>query len=381
MRKTKSIYLFSLLFCVSVSSCASVPAPDSRVVKTINIVAFNDFHGAIEEERGQIGLLKLGSFVKERSNKENTLILSQGDDWQGSIYSNYNRGHLVTDVFNYAGLSARTVGNHDFDWGIDIIKENTARTYEGRSTPTLAANVYDYNFVTKTVGTTQQSEIGQKNVTYTLENGLKVGIVGVIGSNQITAISSIYVQDIHFIDHIRVIKEEATKLRNDGCDVVIACIHAGEEDVVNKGLSDYVDLVLCGHTHRSTESVENGVHFYQFGSYGSYIGDIQLSYSVNNKKIVKTTCTTINSNTINGYLESIDSNIKSIIDEYNAQCESEASITVASETYGYWDRREHLPNLMTKAIYDTAVEEGFTIDLAYTNESRDYISEYKNSWT
>ena len=381
MRKTKSIHLFCLLFSVSIISCANVPpAPQPEPTKTVNIVAFNDFHGAIDEEGEHIGLLKLGSFIKEKSGKKNTLVLSQGDDWQGSIYSNHNRGQLVTDVFNYAGLSARTVGNHDFDWGVDAIKANTARSYEGRTTPTLAANIYDYDFTTKTVGHIQQSDIGQKTTTYTLDNGLKVGIVGVIGSNQITAISSYYVQDIHFVDHIQVIKDEATNLREDGCDIVIACVHGGEEDVLGNNLSNYVDLVLCGHTHRRTESNEDGLYFYQFGSYGSYIGDITLTYDTKDKKITNTRCSVINSNTINGYLESIDSNIESIIDEYKSQCELEANEVVVSEVSGYWGKTEQLPNLMAKAIYDTAVTQGYTVDLAYTNESRNYIDRYKENW-
>ena len=83
-------------------------------VGEINIVAFNDFHGSVLEKGYETGLKQLGSYFKTKSKEQNTLILDQGDTWQGSFESNYKYGAIVQDVFNYAGVSLRTLGNHDF---------------------------------------------------------------------------------------------------------------------------------------------------------------------------------------------------------------------------------------------------------------------------
>ena len=145
------------------------------------------------------------TYLKDKKdNEENVLLLDQGDTWQGSIYSNINYGEMITDLMNYVHYDARTVGNHDFDWGKEYIINNTSKNFNGYQTPVLAANVYDYDFNTKTVGFTQQSDIGVSTVTYTFNDEVKVGIVGTIGENQITSINSLYMKDLTFKNHVNV---------------------------------------------------------------------------------------------------------------------------------------------------------------------------------
>ena len=349
--------------------------------KTIIVGAINDFHGAIKENGNEMGIAKVATILKTIKDKPNSLTLSQGDDWQGSIYSNYNHGNLVNDAFAYARLSARTVGNHDFDWGVDVLAANTERSYNGYRTPVLAANVYDFNFSTKQVGSTQQSNIGAKSVTYTLENGLKVGVVGVIGVDQITSINSEFTQDITFIDHIPVIKQEAQNLRNSGCDVVILSVHTPQSEVIGNGLESYVDLVLCGHSHASENMVESGLTYAQFGSYGQQVGYLTLTYDTNTGKITDTTIDTITTNNFSTYCPSgVDSHLTSLVNTYNSQCDAEANQTVAYTVSGNFYGSSTLPNLMCQAMYETAVLEGHSnILLSYCNKARSSL--YSGTWT
>ncbi len=377
MRK-RIVSIFFMMTVLSIFSCGPTGGQGGGTTtkdeETINIVAFNDFHGAIYPESGRIGLARLGTYIKEQGEKENTLVISQGDDWQGSIYSNYNHGQLINDVYAYARVDARTVGNHDFDWGIEKIVANTAREYDGYVTPVLAANVYDYDFASHTVGNTQQSNIGRKSVIYTLENGLKVGIVGVIGENQITSITSYYTETICFKNHIDIIKQEATELRRNGCDLVIASVHTGQDDVKNNSLGEYVDLVLCGHTHRYEQSSEGRLTYVQFGAYGELIGNIKLTYDRQSKKVTNTTVEVIDSNSINSRITSIDTNIEALINEYSSDCEEAANEVVASNVTSYFAQSETAVNLMCKAIYDEAVSEGYDdIILSYCNTARHYL--------
>lgn len=346
---------------------------------TVDIYASNDIHGQINEESGRMNIATYGTFMKEKGEFENTLTLDQGDSWQGSIYSNYNHGQLVNDIMSIAKIDARTVGNHDFDWGLNCIKANTARSYNGYKVPVLAANVYDYNFSTKTEGTTQQEDIGQKTITYTLDNGLKVGIVGVIGENQITSISSNYVQDIYFKDHISVIKEEATNLRNDGCDIVIATVHAEQEDVMGNSLSNYVDLVLCGHSHEYETANEGDLYYAQFSSNNQYIGHIQLTYDASSQKVTNTSIEPLSKNQVSNSITSLDSDMVNLVKTYSDECDTEANTVVASNA-DYFDKNELAVNLMCEAMMDEVKNEGYNdVILSYCNQARHYLS--SGSWT
>ena len=348
---------------------------------SVNIVAVNDFHGAIEASGSDIGLAAMGTYFRQQAETPNTLILDQGDTWQGSIYSNYNHGQLINDVYSYAHVSARTIGNHDFDWGVAAIKHNTARTYAGYKVPVLGANVYNYTFSTKTEGSTQQADIGKSTVQYTLKNGLKVGVVGVIGRDQITSINSQFTQDICFKNHIPIIKQEATNLRSAGCDIVICSIHADEDAVKGNGLADYVDLVLCAHSHHSEISQEGDLVYAQFGSYGTQVGKITLTYNCGTNQVTNTTVNSLNKTQINSAIGSVDTNVSNLIKHYNDQCTAAASEVVASNVSGAFGANYELPNLMCKAVYDQAAAENYDVVLSYCNQARTSFTSYKTSWT
>ncbi len=351
--------------------------------KTVEIYASNDFHGAIEADSENPGLEVWGTYYKKMGQQENTLLLDQGDTWQGSIYSNINHGNLINDVMCEARWDARTVGNHDFDWGVNPVKENAARSYGGYTVPALAANVYDYNFSTKQFGTTQQSDFGSEYVTYTLENGLKVGVIGVIGEDQITSINSLYTQEIGFKPHIPIIKSLATELRNEQhCDIVICSVHAGEEDVKGNNLKDYVDLVLCAHTHRAQISNEDNLYYAQFYKEGRQGGHITLTYDTANRRVADTTVQVIYKNDMVNYVNNnggVDSTIHDLVTTANASCDAQANVTMASNVVGTFNSNENLPNLMAKAVFDQAAAEHYTVDLAYVNQGRANIE--WTSWT
>ena len=344
----------------------------------VEIYATNDIHGQIFEEYGRAGVGKTMTYLKNHKDS-NTLLIDQGDTWQGNFYSNTNRGALITDVMNYVQYDARTIGNHDFDWGLEPLRNNKVREYNGYSAPVLGANIYDYNFTTKSIGNNFQSDIADETVTYVLDNGIKVGIVGVIGYNQITSITSTYVKEITFIEHTRVIKDKATELRQNGCDVVVCSIHGGQEDVVNKGLANYVDLILCAHTHKIEETTEGDLYFGQFGSYTSGIGRVSLTYDFTTKDVSNTSASYISSQDILSQTYTIDEEIQDIILSYVDNPIEDPEELVAGNVVGTFTAREQLPNLMCKAIYSQAKKEGYDIAFSFCNEARYTLN--STSWT
>ena len=103
---------------------------------TVEFYAINDFHGSVEPNGYEMGILKVGSYLKQRQEEENTVIINSGDFWQGSIQSNLNHGEYLTKINNEIGFDAMTLGNHEFDWGVSYIERNSQIVSEtGFKTP------------------------------------------------------------------------------------------------------------------------------------------------------------------------------------------------------------------------------------------------------
>lgn len=363
------------------SKSESEIAKPTTGVGEIKIYAFNDFHGSVVQNDTEPGLKAVGTFFKEKSQQENTLIFDQGDTWQGSLESNYQYGAIVQDVFNYAGVSLRIVGNHDFDWGLSHLENTQNRKIGDDYIPALASNVYDYaNGVN---GTNQQGQLGKEYATFVLDNGIKIGVVGVIGSSQITSICTQLVEDVCFTDHIAKAKEISDYLRKEkGCDIIVVSAHEGTAAIHTSGLDEvspvsnkrYADLVLSGHDHYKQEETENGVKYVQWASNGKSAGLVTLKYNFETNAVVDED-TTVNSyytNYFKTYYSETESTINKMIDDYLEVTEPVASEVLSTNFSGTFDD-ESMARLMTEAIYDR-VSQQEDIDFAVCNYARDGFS-------
>lgn len=386
MKKNVIIFIttLSLLLCgcniiKKKSSSSGNTSEEKTGTVNIEIYATNDIHGQVKESNSCPGIGKLATYLKTKKARGNTLLLDQGDAWQGSIYSNMNRGALITDIMNFVHFDARCIGNHDFDWGLDAIKANTQASFNGYSTPVLAGNIYDYNFDTKTEGNIQQSDIGVKSIILNVDD-LKIGVLGGIGQGQITSINSLFVRDITFKNHINYIKEEANHLRNDEkCDIIIGSMHTGQEDLIGKDLNSYVDLFLCGHTHTQETYKEGQTVYVQSKGYEQSFAHITLTYDYSKKAISNTTVSFLNASDVLPNVQVIDPTIQEILDTYNV--DTLANTTYANNVVGTFDRYKETTNLMNEAIMDRAIVEGYgDIICTMTNEARQALPS-RTSWT
>ena len=344
----------------------------------INIYAFNDFHGAVLPTEDEAGLKSVGTFFKAKSQEQNTLILDQGDTWQGSLESNHQHGAIVQDVFNYAGVSLRTVGNHDFDWGLSHLESTNNRKLGDDYIPALAANVYDYSNGVN--GTTQQGKYGKEYATFTLDNGIKVGVVGVIGKDQITTICSQFVDTVCFTDHIEKAYEICDYLRQEkACDVVIVSAHESSGNMSGSCLDclspvthhRYADLVLGGHAHYKQEDTISGVKYVQWDSNGQSTGSVHLKYDFAKNEVVdnQTSVKSYNPNYLKTYYSTIDSTIDKMVDDY-LEITNPIAEQVLTTNFSYFDTRS-LAYLMSEAIDDAVKNAGISVDFSVCNYARE----------
>jgi len=117
-----------------------VSAAEADVVP-LQILTVNDFHGALLENGKNPGAAKIAAYLKDMKaqNPNGTLILSAGDMFQGSADSNLLYGKTVVEVMNEIGFDAMTLGNHEFDWGVPILKQRIAQSHF----PYLSANIIE----------------------------------------------------------------------------------------------------------------------------------------------------------------------------------------------------------------------------------------------
>ena len=373
-------------------TCSICGYKEERTIEKINpsasgtftLYTFNDFHGAVNEYSSSrhVGLAKFGTYLKNSSKNNDTLIIDSGDTFQGSIESNYNNGNMITDVFNYAHVDVHTLGNHDFDWGLDKIIANKAKKgSDNWSMTNLGANIYDYDFDSKAEGNVFQTQLGDKYYIKTLPNSIKVGVVGVIGSDQITSICSPLVETICFKEHISILKELSDELRTDkGCNVVIASIHASAEDSMNKGLSEvspvsgkkYFDYVACGHSHYDENYTENGTPFTQASAYGEKM--YKAVFTISNGAVSDCSVNCLTYYNITNAVSSIDPNITSIINSYAVAYSTVGEQVLTSSASGTFNQSNQMPDLLCKAMYIEAYKQGYSVDVAVTNKARYNVS-------
>ena len=142
-----------------------------------DVFTLNDFHGAtqyVSQTYPAIGLAKLSTVFRTFAAEQTSFFLSSGDMWQETIESNSNRGAYVTEAFNRIGLDAMTIGNHEFDWGVKYIVDNSKIA----DYPFLAANIFN-----KTTGEYIE---GTEPSTIIERDGLKVGVIGPAQYNSIS---------------------------------------------------------------------------------------------------------------------------------------------------------------------------------------------------
>ena len=301
----------------SSSSSSSSYIEEQRIVD-LELFAINDTHGTVYDSSSALGISKTATLLKTYPNNvNNALYISQGDMWQGSAASNITRGALMNDWMNYLGFTSMTVGNHEFDWTTSYIKTNVAKA----NFPYLGINVYDK--------TTNQRVDYLDASTIIEKNGAKIGIVGAIGDCY-DSISASMVPDVYFVvgeELSNLVKAEATRLKNEEhCDVVIYSVHDGDDrydDFVNYDItiSDYVDLVLEGHSHVSYAKMDSkGVYHIQSAGYNRTISYLDITINCFTNSLVVNDAQTIWTNNYD-YL-STDPQVEAILESYADQINS-----------------------------------------------------------
>lgn len=279
MTLRKTVVLYMLLLFMAVGAYAQ---------KHLVVLHTNDTHSCImplnpnladTAVAGRGGFLRRVAMIKEeRAKNPDLLLIDSGDFSQGSPFYTMFKGDVEVGLMNLMGYDAVTIGNHEFDFGL----ENMARIFKMAKFPVVCAN-YDFT------GTCVEGLV--KPYVIIKRNGLKIGLFGL--SPQLEGLVDLSkCKGVTYLDPVEVGNRVAAELKHDKkCDVVICVSHLGwlrPDEMGDQKLlasSKAIDLVLGGHSHSYFKALRyvnnaNGkaVPVDQNGKNAMYVGKLMLSF-------------------------------------------------------------------------------------------------------
>jgi len=320
--------------------------------KKISVINTADIHGHILYDNDAGGyytldqvnvmmgmpLMKTVSDDIKKENKD-TLFLDSGDMFHGTNEANIQKAQGVVEVANLMGYDAMTVGNHDFDFGLDRLLEIKSQL----NYPMLSANIYkdgkplfqEYKIVT----------VGDK----------KIGLFGLTVQDALAYTNSKDNKGVTVEDPTKT-AEKIMGIFKGKVDVVILISHLGDE--VDKQLVDKVkgiDLILCGHHHFLYESADNykGTYLVEAGGYSTHVGLAEMYFRKG--KVAKVEWKTIQStdnSRADKSLENVAQKYYTIAMEAGKEKVGKAEVTLDGVRSRVRSQETNLANLLADAMLE-----------------------------
>lgn len=264
--------------------------------KHITILHTNDVHSHIEPflsdhyKYPNLGGVARRATLIENIRKENpnTLLFDAGDIFQGTPYFNFYGGELEFKLMSMLKYDAATIGNHDFDNGIDGLYAQLPHA----KFDFLSAN-YDF---TNTILNTHV-----KPYKVFEKDGIKIGVFG-LGIELSGLVDQRMYKETEYLNPIEIAQDMSSILKeNEKCDLVICLSHLGYHykneaakisDLVLASKTKNIDLIIGGHTHTflpkptiTKNSIGENVLVNQVGCYGLNIGRVDFYFDSDKSKI------------------------------------------------------------------------------------------------
>lgn len=276
----------------------AAPSIDSR--KRITILHTNDVHSHIEpfgpdegRNSNKGGIARRATLIESiRAENPNTLLLDAGDIFQGTPYFNYYGGELEFKLMSMLNYDAATIGNHDFDNGIDgLLAQLPHANFDF-----ISAN-YDFS------NTVLDGHVKPYKVF--VRNGIRIGVFG-LGVQLEGLVNKKMYKETVYLHPIEIAQDLSTQLKErENCDLIICLSHIGYYyknspnrvcDLSLAKSTQNIDLIIGGHTHTFLEkpTIEKNldgkkVLINQVGCYGLYLGQIDFYFDSNEQVSAKGT--------------------------------------------------------------------------------------------
>jgi len=257
-------------------------------VKQITILHTNDVHSHIDpfgpndgRNANKGGVARRATLIQRlRQENPNTLLLDAGDIFQGTPYFNYYGGELEFKLMSMLDYDAATIGNHDFDNGIDGLYAQLPHA----QFDFISAN---YNFK----NTIMDGHVAPYKIF--IKNGVRIGVFG-LGVELEGLVGKDMFKETKYLDPIEIAQDMSRILKTEEqCDLIICLSHLGYDYENQQKVSDRslarstkdIDLIIGGHTHTfldeptlETNTIGKSVLVNQVGCYGLYVGKVDFYF-------------------------------------------------------------------------------------------------------
>ena len=264
-------YIFTLIILLSITL--------GLQAQQIVILHTNDTHSRIEPvpETDKYnpnlgGVVRRAAYVeKVRNENDNVLLFDAGDFLQGTPYFNLFKGKVEIETMNLLQYDAITLGNHEFDYGMDVLVDIVKKA----EFPIVCTN-YDFS------DTEIADIIKPYHILY--KEGVKIGVLGA-NIDPHGLVASTNYEGVKFLPLTETINKAAAMLRNQlHCDMVIVLSHTGiRTDLELAENSRNIDIIIGGHSHTfmSEPAIRNNldgkeVTIFQTNGRGVYVGRIDV---------------------------------------------------------------------------------------------------------
>jgi len=239
-----------------VAALALSGAPQTHVV----IMHTNDIHGHILPEKGAGGLAMVATIVKQLRPD---ILLDAGDMFTGSVLSDTSYGEPVIAVMNRMGFRASILGNHEFDFGLERLRDRVRQA----EFPVLSANVV---LPFDGVGKTRVIRV----------KGIRFGIVGLTTEETPITTHPKNMTKVQVLDIVHALDENLPQLRKSS-DLVIVLGHLTPEEELRVARAfPEIKLIIGGHSHKElVEPIREGdTTIVRTGNFGRFVGRIDLDF-------------------------------------------------------------------------------------------------------
>ncbi|MBF0410196.1 MAG: bifunctional metallophosphatase/5'-nucleotidase [Candidatus Riflebacteria bacterium] len=286
-----SILLYTFLISVMMFSF-ELHAEQTRQ-NTITILYTNDTHSHLlpfdlpDFGKDVGGILRRKKIIDEEKKKNPAVfVFDAGDMFQGTAFYSFFKGESDVAAFSHCGYDATTLGNHEFDNGI----QNVIEQYSKSSFPMICANIMDKE--------TNKPVFAQYKIFE--RGGWKVGVTGIIGKQAWDVVPEERKLDVHFIEPETLLPEILKKLSAES-DIQILLSHSGyDDDLLISAKFPEIDVTIGGHTNTyieapmyvkydpvqistSSENGSGGCIILQAFKWGVFLGKIDLTMNPDGK--------------------------------------------------------------------------------------------------
>lgn len=265
----------------------------------LTVLQTTDLHGHVLPTQDYDGTPEVGGLLRcatviegIRTNTPNVLLVDSGDLYQGSMESYLSGGRIMNDALAWLHYDAWVVGNHEFDWGLEVLAPAIASC----SVPVLGANVG------VRPGRTHPLPHIQPFVIREID-GIRVALIGLTTPGIPGWSRPNLIGDLIFEGSVSCLQRIMPLVRAENPDLIVLLVHQGyrvqgdnDANEVNEIARAFpeIDLILGGHTHQKMEQVVlNGVHYAQAGYYGIWLGRVDLVYDTVTRRLTEHTSSLI----------------------------------------------------------------------------------------